>query len=474
MDALIRPDEVTKRYDGDAAPAVDGVSLQIAPGDTAAVMGPSGRGKPAPLNMIAGLDRAPRVCVLVPTRNEAGNVGPLLTRLGPVLAGLGGEVLFVDDSDDHTPAAVAAAASAAAIPVRLLHRARGERTDGLGGAVQEGLAAATGRWIVVMDGDLQHPPERVPDLIAAAERGADLVVATRYAGQGSAGGLSSRFRGLASRGAGAAARMLFPRALAGVSDPMSGFFAVRTAAVHPGDLHPRGFKILLELLVRTPGLRVAEVPFTFAERHAGQSKASGREAARYLRQLVALRLAAAGRAARLLRFALVGGSGVLVNLAALALLLRVAPGAIGTGTSGHIIATVAATQAAVGWNFALTERWVFPGRPGHWAARLLPFWVINCGALLAQLPLAARLQPVLGGSYVQATGAALVLLMVARFVVCDRWLYRPAGRSRAPAWRPLPSPGRGGGRVRKDRFRERFALLTAIFINRLAGRPRLS
>jgi len=79
----------------------------------------------------------------------------------------------------------------------------------------------------------------------------------------------------------------------------------------------------------------------------------------------------------------------------------------------------------VGWNFALTEGWVFPGRPGRWTARLLPFWVLNCGALLAQLPLAARLQSVLGGSYVLATGTALAILMLARFAVCDRWLYRP-------------------------------------------------
>jgi dolichol-phosphate mannosyltransferase len=381
----------------------------------------------------------------VPTRDEAGNVGPLVARLGPVLAGLGGEMLFVDDSDDHTPAVAAAAAGAAAVPVRLLHRARAERAGGLGGAVREGLAASAARWTVVMDGDLRHPPQRVPDLIAAAERGADLVVATRYAGEGSAGGLSSRFRGLASRGARAAARVLFPRALAGVSDPMSGFFAVRTGAVHPGDLRPRGFTILLELLVRTPGLRVAEVPFALAERHEGYSKASAREAVRYLRQLVALRLAAAGRAGRLVCFALVGGSGVLVNLVALALLLRVTPGVIGAGAGGKIFSAVAATQVAVGWNFALTERWVFPGRPGRWTARLPPFWLLNCGALLAQLPLAARLQSVLGGSYVLATGAALAILMLARFAVCDWWLYRTAGRKPAPAlWRRRSGSPRSG------------------------------
>lgn len=281
-----------------------------------------------------------------------------------------------------------------------------------------------------MDGDLQHPPEAVAHLLAAAGRGADLVVASRYCAGGSARGLSSRFRGMASTGAAGVARLLFPRILAGVSDPMSGFFAVRTAAVDPTVLRPRGFKILLELLVRTPRLQVAEVPFTFAERSTGDSKASWREAARYLRQLVALRLAAAGRAGRLARFAVVGGSGVAVNLFVLAVLLRAPVGVQWAG--GQVVAAIAATQVAIGWNFALTERWVFPSRPGHWARRLVPFWALNCAALLAQLPLAARLQSQLGGSYLLATGVALAILILARFAVCDRWLYRPGGRRRIP------------------------------------------
>lgn len=239
---------------------------------------------------------SPQVCVLVPTRDESGNIAALLSRLDPVLTVVNGEVLFVDDSDDDTPSFIAAAGRTAGAQVRMLHRVPSERLGGLGGAVQAGLATVTAPWTVIMDGDLQHPPERIADLLAAAGGGADLVVASRYSGNGNAQGLSSQVRRVGSSGATGLARLLFPRILVPVTDPMSGFFAVRTAAIDPAALRPRGFKILLEVLVRTPQLRVAEVPFEFAERHAGESKASWREMARYLRQLVALRIATAGRA----------------------------------------------------------------------------------------------------------------------------------------------------------------------------------
>ena len=148
-----------------------------------------------------------------------------------------------------------------------------------------GLARTRAPWAGVMDADLQHPPELLPSLIVEAKTGGhDLIVASRYCADGAASGLNS-IRAQISRGSTAAARLLFPQRLTGVSDPMSGFFFVRKAAIDLDALQPAGFKILLEIMVRNPELRVAEVPFRFGERNAGESKASALEGVRYVRSL---------------------------------------------------------------------------------------------------------------------------------------------------------------------------------------------
>jgi dolichol-phosphate mannosyltransferase len=127
--------------------------------------------------------------VVIPTRNESPNVPELLDRLDSVLGDLDAEVLFVDDSDDDTPAVVAGAARTAHRPVRLLHRAPPNRHGGLGGAVIAGMQQAGAPWAVVLDGDLQHPPELVPVLLdAGRSTGGDLVYGTRYGGSGDAAG----------------------------------------------------------------------------------------------------------------------------------------------------------------------------------------------------------------------------------------------------------------------------------------------
>jgi dolichol-phosphate mannosyltransferase len=157
--------------------------------------------------------------------------------------------------------------------------------------VLEGFRRARGDWLAVMDADLQHPPEVLADLFTTAgSAGADIVCATRNVGGGRRDGLGAA-RDLISKSFTTVARQAFPRRLRGVSDPMSGFFLVRRSAIDPDGLHPTGFKILLEILVRSPGLRRAEVAYEFAPRHAGDSKASLREGMVYLRHLARLRLA---------------------------------------------------------------------------------------------------------------------------------------------------------------------------------------
>jgi dolichol-phosphate mannosyltransferase len=197
----------------------------------------------------------------------------LIDRLGRALAGHAAEILFVDDSDDETPAAVLDAARTAEKRVRLLHREGAERTGGLGGAVLAGIRATDAAWVVVVDGDLQHPPEVVPELLHEGEE-LDIVVASRYCGDGAADGLSSRYRELVSSSA--VARLAFPRRLARVTDPLSGFFAVRLAALDAASLRPQGFKILLEILGRSPRMRVGEVDFRFAAHRARATPRGGK------------------------------------------------------------------------------------------------------------------------------------------------------------------------------------------------------
>jgi glycosyltransferase involved in cell wall biosynthesis len=235
------------------------------------------------------MERAmPELTILVPTRNEGENVEPLLSRLSACVEP-GSVVLFVDDSDDETPAVIQAARERGfgSLDTRLLHRLVGQRSGGLGGAVLAGLEQTHTPWVCVMDGDLQHPPEVVPRLLAARKASVDLVVASRYVRGGANEGLGP-VRTAVSWGSTVLAKATFPYRLRGIRDPMSGFFLFRREALTQ-TMTPRGFKILLEIAVRHPGLVRHEVPFVFVERAMGASKGTIREGFRYLRLLAEMR-----------------------------------------------------------------------------------------------------------------------------------------------------------------------------------------
>ena len=229
----------------------------------------------------------PRLSLVVPTRNEHENIAPLVQRVSAALEAVEYELIFVDDSDDETPAAIRRAI-AANPRVRLVHREPRQREGGLASAVVAGIRRAGGAFVGVIDGDLQHPPELLPQLLAAGAD-SDVVVASRYTAGGGSDGLDGLTRQLVSRGSKLAAQALFARVRT-CTDPMSGFFLFRREVVAGVDLRPVGFKILLEILVRGRWSRLTEIPFHFEAREAGESKAGLDQGVAYLRHLRDLRL----------------------------------------------------------------------------------------------------------------------------------------------------------------------------------------
>ncbi|MEW2524959.1 glycosyltransferase family 2 protein [Streptomyces sp. NPDC047071] len=386
------------------------------------------------------------VTVIIPTFNEADNVEELLTRLAAALPGhLDCEALFVDDSTDDTPAAIERAALTCPFPVHVIHRET--PTGGLSGAVVEGMKAAASEWLVVMDADLQHPPSLMPELVETGRRtGAELVVASRYAGGGSHAGLSGRYRVAVSRTSTLVTKSLFPSALRGISDPMSGFFAIRRATVHAQAdiLKPLGYKILLELAIRCRPRTVAEVPFSFQERYAGESKSTVREGLRFLNHLVSLRTATP--VARIVAFGAIGLTGFVPNLLGLAGL---------TAMGLHYLpAEIVANQFGVLWNFVLIDLLLFRGRREHrhWADRLGRFALLANADLLLRIPLIALLVDGADMAVLPATAIALLTTFVVRFVATELLVYLPArGRTKQPDSSPAQEEREG----REDQDREK-------------------
>ena len=292
----------------------------------------------------------PTLSVVVPTRNEPENAPLLVEGVLAALPGVDLEICFVDDSTDETPAILSGLAASRPGVVRFVHREGDAAAGGLSTAVIAGLRLATGRYVCVIDADLQHPPETIAWMLAAAEAGADLVVASRYVAGGSIGGLDGPLRRFVSRSATRLARLLFWEARRS-HDPLSGFFLCRRALIDGVEFRPVGFKVLLELLVLLPDVGVEDVPMVFAERRHGSSKASIGQGLQYLRHLRSLVLDVRG-SARLWKFGLVGVSGLGVFL----LLLWLLAGPVGLR---DLVAFLPAFAVSLTWNTVVNRLWTF-------------------------------------------------------------------------------------------------------------------
>lgn len=299
--------------------------------------------------------------LIIPTYNERDNITNVIQVLTKLLdSSIYGdyELIVVDDDSPDRTWEVAASLITSYPQLRVMRRV-GER--GLSQAVIRGWQVAKGRILGVIDGDLQHPPDVLLQLLRAVSEGADLAVGSRHV---DGGGVSSWsvVRRFLSRGAQVLGLIILPGVLGRVSDPMSGYFMVRRDSIAEITLHPVGYKILLEIIGRGDIQEIAEVGYVFNERVEGESKVTWKQYIDYLRHLIRLRLTTGhlGRMnkrfnfpiARFLRFGVVGFSGLGVDLTVFYILRQILK-------LGLTRSTILSAEMAIINNFLWNDIWTF-------------------------------------------------------------------------------------------------------------------
>ncbi|OKH55741.1 sulfonate ABC transporter permease [Calothrix sp. HK-06] len=299
--------------------------------------------------------------LIIPTYNERNNITNVVQVLTKLLdSSMYGdyELIVVDDDSPDGTWEVAASLMTSYPQLRVMRRV-GER--GLSQAVIRGWQVAKGRILGVIDGDLQHPPHVMLQLLRAVEEGADLAVGSRHV---DGGGVSSWsvVRRFLSRGAQVLGLIILPGVLGRVSDPMSGYFMVRRDSIAEITLHPVGYKILLEIIGRGDIQEIAEVGYVFNERVEGESKVTWKQYIDYLRHLIRLRLTTGHLErmnkrlnfpiGRFLRFGVVGFSGLGVDLTVFYILRQIFE-------LGLTRSTILSAETAIINNFLWNDIWTF-------------------------------------------------------------------------------------------------------------------
>ncbi len=323
------------------------------------------------------------------------------------------ELIVVDDNSPDGTSEIANGLSKQ-YPVRVITRID-ER--GLASAVVEGFKQARGGILGVIDADLQHPPEIVPELLKKVRGGAEVVIASRYVEGGGSEGWSVR-RKIVSKGSKLLAQLLLP-SIRGIKDPLSGFFLLRREVIDGVELSPTGYKILLEVLVKGKASKRAEVPYVFRVRERGKSNLSGGEGINYLKHLYCL--ARLGGPIRFIKFCLVGASGTLVYLGLLTLFTEV----LGLF---YIISAAISYETSIITNFVLNDIWTFRDRRspgmGKYLYRGLKFNLVSLVGLGIHMAILWFFTEVVGLFYLLSAIFAIAGAMLWNFFINTLWTWR--------------------------------------------------
>ncbi len=361
--------------------------------------------------------------LVIPTYLEAGNINKIVRTLTSLLdESIPGdyELIIVDDNSPDGTWETALSMTSEFPQLQVMRR---ENERGLSSAVIRGWQNSRGRILGVIDGDLQHPPHILLQLLNAIESASDLAVASRHV---EGGGVSrwSFLRRLLSRGAQLLGLIILPRVTGRVSDPMSGYFMVRRSCIEDTTFNPIGYKILLEVLGRGKIDEIAEVGYVFCERQDGESKVSWKHYLDYIRHLLRLRFSSEKveqlsqqsgfPIGKFIRFGLVGLSGVFVDMTILYLLSDSNTLALPL-TRSKIIAG----EIAIFNNFLWNDAWTF------------------ADVAMQQKGLKQRLKRFFKFNIICLAGLAinvLVLNLVFNFVISNRYIANLIAIAIATVW----------------------------------------
>jgi len=339
-----------------------------------------------------------------------------LSRVESALVGVDHQVIIVDDNSPDGTWELAQEEATRSVRVVLLKR---PGKMGLASAFLDGLARSDGDLIALMDADLQHPPELLPQMLARIDDGADIAIASRFVKGGGVGEWSSARR-LVSWGARLMCTLALPRT-SGIRDTMSGFFIMRRAIIDGITLSPSSFKILLEVLAKGEYHRVDEVPYIFEPRRKGHSKLGSGEMWNYVKHLVSLSIETK-EILTFIRFCLVGLSGVVVNEA------------IFWALTSHlgvyfVLAGGISAEAAIVSNFTWNDMWTFRAKARgagafRRAIRFLRFNISMVGGVLISLVVLYILSTALGISPLISNLFAIVTSMLWNYGASTKLVWR--------------------------------------------------
>jgi len=349
------------------------------------------------------------ISLVATAHNRSEDISSLAEQLDRALEGYDYELILV--AEDGTDGSTKIAESLShKYPIKVIC------CDGKGGsALVAGLNQARGEVIGVIEADLQHSAEKIPQLLKALEDGADIAIASRYI---PGGGIEdwSRKRRVISRGIRMLALLLLP-SIRKVKDPTSGLFMIRREVIDGIELNSTSHKILPEVLTRGRANVICEVPYTGEERAWGETSVKFEDQVGYLKRFPSLVMR--GRETRrLIKFCIVGASGVIINEGLLWLLHDVA---------GILLypSSAIAIEASVVNNFTWHELWTFRDRRGgSMLTRIWKFHLVSISGLLINMGVLAALTEFAGIHHLISNLAGIALALAWRFSMNTLWTWR--------------------------------------------------